>query len=86
MSKPKTGVVDVGQCDRRLTVARVHEQPDHASVKFFESARVYRMARTNSDYVRALRDLRASAANGTVVRVRLVEANGDVIESAAADE
>jgi len=86
MSKPKGGAADIGRCDRRLTVARVHEQPDHASVKFFESARVYRMARTNSDYARALRDLHASAANGTVVRVRLVEANGGVIESAAADE
>jgi hypothetical protein len=85
MSKPKGGAADVGQCDRRLTVARVHEQPDHASVKFFESARVYRMPRTNSDYGRSLRALRAAAASGGAVRVRLIEANGEVIESVTTD-
>lgn len=81
MPKPIGSAADVDQRERRLTVARVNEQPDHASVKFFESARIYRMPRTSPDYARALRALQAAAANGSVVRVRLVEPNGEVIES-----
>ena len=81
LPKFKGSAADVGQRERRLTVAGVHERPDHATVKFLESARIYRMPRTNLDYARALRDLRAAAASGTAVRVRLVEPNGEVIES-----
>lgn len=76
---------DVGQRERRLTVAHVHEKPDHAIVKFLESARIYRMPRSNPDYARALRGLRAAAERGTAVSVRLVESNGEVIESVATD-
>jgi hypothetical protein len=85
MPKSKGGAADVGERERLMTVARVHEQPEHATVKFLESARIYRMPRTNPDYARALRALQAAWASGGVVRVRLVEANGEVIESAAAD-
>jgi hypothetical protein len=85
MPKPEVSGADAGQRGRRLTVARVHEKPDHATVKFFESARIYRMPRTNSDYGRALRALRAAAASGGAVRVRLIEANGEVIESVTTD-
>ena len=81
MPKFKGSGADVGQRERRLTVARVHEKPDHATVKFLESARIYRMLRTNPNYARALHDLRVAAASGIAVRVRLVEPNGDVIES-----
>jgi hypothetical protein len=81
MPKFKGSAADVGQRERRLTVARVHEQPDHATVKFLESARIYRLPRTNPDYARALGELRAAAASGTAVRVRMVEPNGEVIES-----
>jgi hypothetical protein len=66
-----------------MTVARVHEVPDHATVKFLESARIYRMPRTNPHYATALRELRAAAANGTAVRVCLLEPNGEVIDSIA---
>jgi hypothetical protein len=72
---------DISQRERRLTVARVHEKPDGAIVKFLESARIYRMPCTNPDYALALRRLQAAAARGTFVRVRLVESNGDIIES-----
>ena len=85
MPKPEVSGADVGQRDRRLTVARVHEKPDHATVKFFESARIYRMSRTNADYGRALRALQVAAASGGAVRVRLIEANGEVIESVTTD-
>ncbi len=72
---------DIGRRERRLTVARVHEKPDGAIVKFLESARIYRMSCANPDYARALRRLRAAVERGTLVSVRLVESNGDVIES-----
>ena len=81
MPKFKGSAADVGERERRLTVARVHEKPDHATVKFLESARIYRMPRTNPDYARALHDLRVAAASGIAVRVRLIEPNGEVIES-----
>ena len=81
MPKFKGGAAEVRQRERRLTVARVHEKPDHATVKFLESARIYRMPRTNPDYARALHDLRVAAASGIAVRVRLIEPNGEVIES-----
>jgi hypothetical protein len=84
MPKSKSSAADVGQRERRLTVARVHEQPEHATVKFLESARIYRMPRTNPDYARALHDLRVAAASGIAVRVRLAEPNSEVIESVAA--
>ena len=74
-----------GPRERRLTVAHVHENPDHAIVKFLESARIYRMPRSNPDYARSLRVLRAAAESGKVVSVRLVEPNGEVIESVAID-
>jgi hypothetical protein len=85
MPKFKTSADDVGQRDRRLTVAGVHENRDHATVKFLESARIYRMPRTNPDYVRALSTLRTAAARGTAVRVRLAEPNAEVIESVMTD-
>jgi hypothetical protein len=72
-----------GPHERLMTVARVHEVPDHATVKFLESARIYRMPRTNPLYTTALRELRVAAASGTPVRVRLLEPNGEVIDSIA---
>ena len=83
MPRLKGSAADVGQRERRLTVALVHETPDHATVRFLESARIYRMPRTNPDYARALHHLREAAASGTTVRVHLVEPNGEVIESVA---
>ena len=86
MPTPKSDAGDIGQRELSLTVARVYEAPDHTTVKFFESARIYRMPRSNADYAQALRTLRAAAASGTVVRVVLVEAHGDVIEAVVARE
>ncbi len=81
MPKGKGSAADVGKRERLMTVARVHEQPEYATVKFLESARIYRMPRTNPDYARALRALQAASASGGVVRVRLVATNEEVIES-----
>ena len=78
-------MVDVGQSERRLTVARVRVQADHAEVMFYETARIYRMPGSNPCFADALRDLRAAMAAGTPVRVRFVEPNGEVIESVGID-
>jgi hypothetical protein len=83
MPKSEASGGGVGQRERLMTVARVHEVSDHATVKFLESARIYRMPCTNPHYATALRELRAAAANGTPVRVCLLEPNGEVIDSIA---
>ena len=68
-----------------MTVAVVHEQPAHAVVKFLESARIYRLPRTNTDYASALRMLGAAVASGDSVRVRFSAPNSELIESVRAD-
>jgi hypothetical protein len=75
---------DAGQRERLLTVAQVRAHPDHAAVMFFETPRIYRLARTNPGYEAALRLLRKAAAAGTPVRIRLVDVHGDVIEAVIA--
>ena len=77
---------DAGQRERLLTVAQVRAHPEHADVMFFETARIYRLPRTNPAYESALGLLRAAAAAGTPVRVRFVEAHGEVIEAVRADK
>jgi hypothetical protein len=76
---------DTGERERLLTVAQVRPHPDHAAVMFFETARIYRLPRTNPAYERALRLLREALARGMPVRVRFVEVHGEVIEAVGAD-
>lgn len=75
------GTGDAGQRERRMTVARVRERADHAAVTFYESARFYRLPRTSANYAAALRDLRAAAATGIPVQVRLLDPDSDIIEA-----
>ena len=85
---PKQGDTDrpdVGEREREMTVAVVHEQCAQAVVKFRESARIYRLSRTNGDYASALRTLRAAAASGDSVRVRFSAPNSELIESVRAN-
>ena len=77
---------DEGQQERRLTVAQVRERADHTEATFYESARFYRLLRTNATYANALQLLRDAAANGKPLRVRLVAPNSDVIETVRSDE
>jgi len=64
---------------RRLTVARIRLNPQHADVMFFETARIYRLLRVNPVYERSLRVLRLATMPEAAVWVRFDEPNGDVI-------
>lgn len=86
MAKIVNSTGDAGEREQLLTVAQVRAHPEHADVMFFESARIYRLPRTNPAYESALRLLRAAAAAGTPVRVQFVEAHGEVIEAVLADK
>jgi hypothetical protein len=86
MAKAVDTAGDAGQRERLLTVAQVRAHSGHADVMFFESARIYRLPRTNPSYDSALRLLRKAAAAGTPVRVRFVSAHGEVIEAVHAKE
>jgi hypothetical protein len=87
MSRTVDGASDAGQRERCLTVAQVRAHADDAAeVMFHESARIYRLLRTNRDYEAALRNLRAAAAARRPVRVRFLAPNGDVIESVRTDD
>lgn len=70
--------------ERQLTVARVRPAGGDVEVMFFESARIYRLLHDNPAFDVTLRELRAAAASGAPVRVRLVTPHGDVIEGVAA--
>ena len=72
---------DEGQRERRLTVAGVREGPGHAEVAFYESARIYRLPRSNAGYAEAVRRLRAAMADGTRLRVRFTAPNSGEIEA-----
>jgi hypothetical protein len=85
MSKAADDPSDVAQRERRMTVARVDEQAAHATVKFLESARIYRLPRTSADYAASLRTLQAAAGTGVAVCVRLSEPHSEVIVSVRAN-
>jgi hypothetical protein len=61
-----------------MTVAQVREADDGYEVMFFESARIYRLARTHPECVPILERLRRAAREGQPVRVHFA-ANGEDI-------
>ena len=71
---------DVSQRERRMTVAVVDERPSHATVRFLESARIYRLPRESAGYTASLRTLQAAAGTGVAVRVRLTAPHSDIID------
>ena len=75
---------DAGRRERRLTVAQVRTHPEHADVMFHESARIYRLLRTNPQFEPAMQNLREAATARKPVRVRFAEPNGEVIEAVQA--
>ena len=79
MSNTGDGPTDVAQGERRMTVAVVDEQAAHATVRFLESARIYRLPRTSPDYAASLRSLQAAAGTGVAVCVRLTAPHSEVI-------
>jgi hypothetical protein len=78
-------VGDAGHRERRLTVAKVRAHSEHAEVMFHETARIYRLLRTNPQFKDAVRHLREAQAAKRPVRVRFLEPNGEVIETVRAD-
>ena len=68
-----------------MTVAVVDEQAAHATVKFLESARIYRLPRTSPDYAASLRSLQAAAGTGVAVCVRLTAPHSEIIVSVRAN-
>ena len=85
MTEPVRVTGDEGQQERRLTVARVREGSGHAEVTFYESARFYRLQRSNPAYQITMQRLRA-ASNAKPLLVRFVAPNSEVIESVRRDE
>ena len=85
MSNAGDGPTDVAQDERRMTVAGVDEQTAHATVRFLESARIYRLPRTSPDYAASLRSLQAAAGTGVAVCVRLKTPHSEIIVSVRAN-
>lgn len=81
MPKADDSGSDVAQRERRMTAAIVDEQAAHATVRFLESARIYRLPRTSADYAASLRVLQAAAGTGVPVCVRLEAPHSEVIVS-----
>jgi hypothetical protein len=79
MSNAGDRPLDAAQDERWLTVAVVDEQAAHATVRFLESARIYRLPRTSPDYAASLRSLRAAAGTGVAVCVRLTALHSEII-------
>jgi hypothetical protein len=71
---------------RRMTVARVREPAgaDHVIVAFLESARFYRLLRSNPEFDESLRRLRAASGKAQPVGVRCASLDSDVIEAIGA--
>jgi hypothetical protein len=68
---------------RVFTVANVFVDPatpDYATVAFFESARYYKLLRSNRHYSASLSLLQQAKQNKKPVQVYLTEAFGDVID------
>jgi hypothetical protein len=85
MSTTGDGPTDGAHGERRMTVAAVHEQAAHATARFLESARIYRLPRTSPDYAASLHSLQAAAGTGVVVCVRLRAPESDIIVSVRAN-
>jgi hypothetical protein len=79
MSNAGDGPADVAQRERWMTVAVVDEQAAHATVRFLESARIYRLPRTSAGYAASLRILQAAAGTRAAVCVRLTAPHSDTI-------
>ena len=71
---------------KEMTVAHVREIPgaEFAEVMFLESARIYRLSKKNAKYEEALKILREAIAKKRVVRVRLDQPHGGILEEVEA--
>jgi len=67
---------------REMTVGNIREQTgaDAAQVVFLQSARFYRLLRTNPGYDRILRGLHSAMTKQAALRVRIAAQDSDIIE------
>ena len=79
MANAEDEPTDAARRERTMTVAAVDEQAAHATVRFLESARIYRLPRTSPHYAASLRSLQAAAGTGGSVHVRLAAPHSEVI-------
>jgi hypothetical protein len=73
---------DESKIERWLTVTAVRPRENQAEIMFVESARIYRLARSNPLYEESLGRLRAAAGSGRRLRVRFDKPNGEIILAA----
>jgi hypothetical protein len=73
---------------RRVTVARIVDAggAEYAEVTFLESARFYRLSKTNPGYQRYLALLKDARVGHYAVTVRLPSIDSDLIETVAVDD
>lgn len=66
-----------------LTVAKVieDENKDYVTVVFLESARFYKLMRSDAGFKEYLAKLKKAEKNSSAVKVRLVEPYGEIIEA-----
>ncbi len=69
-----------------MQVAQVREPEgaDHVDVVFLESARFYRLMKTNATFAESYALLREALAKGELLTIRLASLESDVIEGVAA--
>jgi hypothetical protein len=67
---------------REMTVARIRERTgaDSVDVMFLESARIYKLARSNPSFDRILAQLRNAMARRRPLTIRLASLDSDVID------
>lgn len=67
---------------KEMTVAHVREMPgaEFAEVMFLESARIYKLVKKNPRYEEIVKRLHEAIAKGRVVRVRLDQPHGGILE------
>ena len=71
---------------RIMQVAHIREREgaDHVEVVFLESARFYRLMKTNPTFTESYPLLREALAEGELLTIRLASLESDVIEGVAA--
>lgn len=70
--------------ERRMTVAHIREdaEPDAVEVMFLESARFYRLLRTNPNFDAILAQLHHALPQHQPLQITLTRAEGDIIADA----
>lgn len=79
MSTPDAGA-RAERFSRDMTVAQIRERTDGVVVVFLESARFYKLPRTNPSFERIFDTLKDAVERQRVLKISLASPEGDVIE------